>query len=589
MGTDGAPVVREIFRNLTTSKGTRASQNRRELLSVFEDREAASAVLQKLIDARLLISFDSSSGAPEDSEHEVEVVHETLLSSWPRLVRWQAQDAEGAVLRDQLRQAARAWQDRGRSEDLLWTGTSYQELNLWRGRYRGGLTATEQEFADASASLSGRRRRRRRILLVSVAALAVVVAVITSSLWRQARVEARRAEASKLLALAELRLQEDPTEALALTIASLEEADTEETRVFAMKVLWEAPPAFEIAESSLDVRMPMFSPDGKWLAAAGHGENVFVWSDDGRGPLVLPGHESSPRGSNSARWASSDLLVTGPPPFVGDTVRVWSLPEGRQLRTIALGGPSYWQVGPLRLLAAALDNGSDHVASLRTWALPEGDPLLLGRIDWEQIGTGGWFDPNGRSWFYVKDRNLFGRTLPIGSEPDRLFGRFRGELLWRISSKPNTVEIADDSGETHVWSYHENGVAREKLIPKPDTASKDMLPDASGRWLAGDPQRDQQVRIWDNTGWRASRPLSLRRRASWYASQPAFHPSAQWVVASTHNYPPIDVLAPSRDLSNHRGRIHRIVSTRGFQPGRQVDRHRMGRPAAPTLAAPQEW
>jgi hypothetical protein len=59
-------------------------------------------------------------------------------------VRWQAQDAEGAVLRDQLRQAARAWQEKGRSDDLLWTGTFYRELAQWLERYAGGLTATEQ-------------------------------------------------------------------------------------------------------------------------------------------------------------------------------------------------------------------------------------------------------------------------------------------------------------------------------------------------------------------------------------------------------------------------------------------------------------
>ena len=41
-------------------------------------------------------------------------MHESLLRAWPRLVRWQAQDEEGALLRDQLKQAAHLWEEKGR-------------------------------------------------------------------------------------------------------------------------------------------------------------------------------------------------------------------------------------------------------------------------------------------------------------------------------------------------------------------------------------------------------------------------------------------------------------------------------------------
>jgi hypothetical protein len=181
MGSDCEPFVREILRNLTTAKGTRVSQHRGELLSVFEDENAAETVLQKLTDARLVTSFNASDSGAENSGHKVEITHETLLSAWPRLVRWQAQDAGEAVLRDQLRQSSRAWQDRGCPEDLLWTGASFQDLSLWRAGYRGGLTVTEQAFAEASTSLAGRRRGKRRLALASVVAAAV--AVTAAGIW----------------------------------------------------------------------------------------------------------------------------------------------------------------------------------------------------------------------------------------------------------------------------------------------------------------------------------------------------------------------------------------------------------------------
>jgi WD40 repeat protein/DNA-binding winged helix-turn-helix (wHTH) protein len=527
IGEEREPVVREILRNLTTAKGTRAAHEREELLSVFEDREGASTVFQKLIDARLLTSTD----------REVELVHESLLSAWPRLVRWQAQDAEGAVLRDQLRQAARAWQEKARPDDLCWTGTSYRELALWRDRYPGGLTATEQSFADASRSYAERTRRRKRIALGSLVAAAVAVAAITSSLWRQAKREALRAEASKLLALAELQLQEDPSEALALTIASLELTDTEEARVFVMKVLWEAPPAFELVAGSQAVREPAFSPDGKWLATAGQATDALVWSDDGAGPIVLPDHETSPRGSNTALWSSNDLLVTGSRNMVARRVHLWSLPEGKRSRTIDFGQPSNWQVGPHLLLAETLESGSRKkpgLGILRSWNLPHGEPQILGRVDWSTLGTSStFFAPDGSGWLYAKGQNLYSRPLPIGTAPDRVFARLGGELT-SFSVSPGSLTVTDESGEGHTWWFRAEGRVRERVVLKPDGASDRMLADASGRWLSDPP--DRHVRLWRSTAWNAARPLSLRRSGSWYGAEKTVSPAGDWIVVSTAGF-----------------------------------------------------
>ena len=106
--------VREIFRNLTTAHGTRAALDLEELLSALPDRAAAEAILTRLINARLLTSWETEAVEGQPAEHRIEIVHESLLSAWPRLVRWQTQDADGAQLRDQLRQAAHLWEERGR-------------------------------------------------------------------------------------------------------------------------------------------------------------------------------------------------------------------------------------------------------------------------------------------------------------------------------------------------------------------------------------------------------------------------------------------------------------------------------------------
>ena len=64
IGQERVPIVRELFRNLVTAQKTRATVDREELLSVFagEDagpgRDAAARVLDVLVDARLLTSYE---------------------------------------------------------------------------------------------------------------------------------------------------------------------------------------------------------------------------------------------------------------------------------------------------------------------------------------------------------------------------------------------------------------------------------------------------------------------------------------------------------------------------------------------------
>ena len=101
----------------------------------------------------------------------IEIVHESLLTHWPRLERWQTQDEDGALLRDQLRQAARLWDesgpDGGRS---CGPGASYREYAPGGAGIPGGLSALEEDFAQAMTGLAGRRRRRRRIAFATLVA-----------------------------------------------------------------------------------------------------------------------------------------------------------------------------------------------------------------------------------------------------------------------------------------------------------------------------------------------------------------------------------------------------------------------------------
>jgi WD40 repeat protein len=574
IGEDRIPIVRELFRNLMTAQGTRAARDRDELLSVFSgsgqverppsgsddrrsgDHTAAEEVLNTLIDARLLTSYEVPAADDEDtSSNRIEIIHESLLTHWPRLVRWQTQDADSAQLRDQVRQAAQMWEERGRPEDLLWTGTSFAEYRLWRERYQGGLSAAEEAFGEAMVRRAERRRRRRRIAVTAAfGVLLVVLGIIALFGWRaeverrRAETEARRAEASKLLALAKLRHGNDQTEALAYTTASLEIADNAEARVFATRLLWEAPPAFELEPGGVRSLLPTFSPDGNRLAVAGGSEELRVWSaDPDQEPVVLPVLEASPqegtrRGGFRASWASNELLVTSD---VGRTsnATVWQVGErGERLRTIHFGGPSRWQVGPRVLLVHEFEDDPDRVVGRqRAWQLPDGGPLELGRFDWSAVGaTAGWFLPDGTGWLYAtRDGGIYLRPLPAGDgRDDRPIGRHPEQVraVWPVRKEPPRMALLGAGGEVRVWDLSREEPALAEVIPAAELAdprSARRIPDPSLRWAAAVDEKAGLLRVWDLHVWPEARPLSLRRSGSWFVASIEYHPRGTCLVVPT--------------------------------------------------------
>ncbi len=443
IGVERERIVREIFRNLTTASGTRVPMGSEELLTVFPDREGAERVPGKLIDARLLTS----------AGREVEVIHESLLSAWPRLVRWQAEEAAGAVLRDQLRQAARAWQDQGRPEDLLWTGTSYRELALWRERYGGGLTATEKEFSKAATRLAGRRRRRRRIAVAALIAASIAVAAVTSSLWRRSRAEALRAEASKLLALGQVEIESNPTAALAYAIKSLELADTEEARRFALRSLQNAPTGTTLMspENGLEAHTGAFSPDGEWLAVSGF-SRVKVLHRNGRPPIVLPDiYQSAGFQAVLVGFTRSGAnLVTN---LIGD-LHVWETSTGREVQK-----KKALESGPSGLLFMRGDGfftsttvGEREV--IRWWPQGEGESRLIGTTDaLNQLFVD--VDPAGTRMAYVAGRTVTVRSLEDWEGPPRLLEHPAEVLGVAFHPDGKSLAAGDASGEIRIWPVGE--------------------------------------------------------------------------------------------------------------------------------------
>ncbi len=509
IGAECVPMIREIFRNLVTAEGTRAVRDTDELLSVFDEphRETADEVVRELIESRLLTSYEQRSD-DDQVTRRVEIVHESLLANWPRLVRWQTQDADAAQLRDQLRQASRTWEERGRPDDLLWSGTAYREYALWRERYPGGLSELEEKFAGSMSALARRRTRRRRMAVVAALLVAAVMTAVFAGLWRRSEQQTLRAEGARLLAMARLELDEDSTAALAWATASLELADTPEARRFALEALWRGPTRFEVEPPENGPRPDniALSPDGSLLAANSYAsDELLVWSEDGGGPLVL--------GDDERTWLGNvwfTTMATGETVLVqvvGDTFRLRTVPGFELLRDLECPVVDY-------RAAEAVPDGiliwdwKDEELIIYAWPFDGGDPTV--QRGWQRLGARGWrFDTSGKSVLFTRGRELVRRPIEDheSDRHDEVLARHPADTVYFDSGAAGSpVAVLDSDGLVRLWSRDPDPEHPLATLRGP---GRGFWTDPTGTLLVADSEDERALEIWDTTAPPDAEPLVI--------------------------------------------------------------------------------
>jgi serine/threonine protein kinase len=166
-------LVRTLFQRLVTPDGTRAIVDVSELKELSDDPAEVRRIVDYLVQARLLVVQTRS----EEEGPAVEIVHESLIESWPTLRRWRDESHEDAAILEQLRNATRQWQAKGRPQGLLWRAEAMDEARRWYARYLGRLPQIEEEYLDAVFALATRAGRIRRAIIGGAFAVLVVLAV----------------------------------------------------------------------------------------------------------------------------------------------------------------------------------------------------------------------------------------------------------------------------------------------------------------------------------------------------------------------------------------------------------------------------
>jgi WD40 repeat protein/transcriptional regulator with XRE-family HTH domain len=476
--------ARQLFLRLV-APGDSADDTRRRVLlaelrsAVGADSGGRNTALERVLDLYgryRMLTFDRD---PRTGEPTVEVAHEALLSSWPRLRGWLDASREHLLVQRRLLASAAEWRAAGQDRSFLARGArlaQFAELAEDGDGVAAGLALTAEEQAYLTASLGEQQRQeateqerqarelalqkraagRLRTLVAGLAVFLLVASGLAAWALNQGRVAEANAQVARTnLAHADaLRLAAEANNLL------LAHGDSQLIALLGIRAITrEYSPQADAAVSGaallpFPVRQYLgssgisgiaISPDGRYLVAADD-KVIHVWDiSTGQVVRVLTGHADvvlrvsfSPDGKYLAS-ASIDR-----------TARVWDFASGQTV----------------------------HIFSGHTDAVAD----AVFTPDAKYLATGAW-DGTARLWDVATAQTLHiftGHTAEVG---DAVFSPDGKHLL--TGSADKTLRLWDvATGQTiHVWAGHTDGV--EVVACSPD-----------GRYVAS-AGADKTVRLWD--------------------------------------------------------------------------------------------
>lgn len=427
--------TRQIFlRLLTLGEGVEDTRRRvpmAEVAAIVPNEETLDAVLDAYGYARLF-TFDRDALAHEST---VEVAHEALIRTWPRLRLWIDESRSAVRMQRLLAMAAADWRANDHEASYLLRGARLAGLAAWAEQTQLALTADEGAFLAASVQESAQQEaaermrqqreltqaqalaaeqqqradeqsraavllRRRALLLAGALVLTLLVAAVAGSLarrnatlatknaasaataqaaGRQAELNFANAESQRLAAEASGVLQrgESAERAALLALRGLQTQYTAQ----ADAALQRAARTYygeRLFQHPARVDIVAFSPDGRtFLTGAGDGIARLWDVQSGQEIRQFQGHRD--RFNALAFSPDGRQALTG---SIDKTARLWDVQSGRELRRFAYttgdglvaftaDGRAVWTGGPDGVQLWQINTG----AQVRRFAITGGYAL----------------------------------------------------------------------------------------------------------------------------------------------------------------------------------------------------------------------
>jgi len=450
------------------------------IFSKAEENKRVEDIIDKLLKARLVIKDNA-----ENNQNYVEPVHDALINSWVYQRGWLNDDGKeiillqnrlGAAIKDDSIGKGNLWHNHPRLDQLEKESKSQDS---W-------LNQKEVIFVKDSIRFKKRKKNRAWTIAISVIVILFALSIFAFFKAKEARKEARIAQANSYITQAQAKLNQHPSIPLRLA----ERAYYLDNNPTVQRVLSTAAAyTLEHPLYNLNLQHPhhvndaTFSPSGDRILTASSDKTARLWDLNGH-TLVTFKHEKEVGSCEFSPSGDKILTVSR-----DNSAHLWDL-HGRLLKKL----PHPWivtsgQFSPDGRLI--LTTCEENPAALWNW---EGH--LLGNFDPQEVVTYAAFSPDSLMVLTVSDDN---RAKLWNTKGDVLaqFDKHR-DLFTSAQFSPDGTKILTTSRYTpaKLWDLAGN-ICTEFTAYRDYVSFARFSPDGTAILMA---YTDGTAKIWDFQG-----------------------------------------------------------------------------------------